>query len=80
MKYHLVAMYDKRVDAFMTPVCVVSIPQAQRSFLKETAEGGDGYAMRGDLQLYHMGSFDECSGVFSPPDGANGPLKLADGA
>lgn len=64
MKYYLVAVHDRRVNAFMTPVAVVSLPQAQRSFLKETGVGGEFHALKADVSLWCLGSFDEESGVF----------------
>lgn len=77
MKYHLVCMYDARVESFMTPVAVVSIPQAQRSFLKEVSEGGDAYDIRNDVSLFHLGSFDETTGEF---EGADCPRKISSGS
>lgn len=62
VKYSIVAVYDRKVGAFMTPVAVVSIAQAQRSFLKEVEEGGEFFKLRADVSLWVLGELDEVSG------------------
>lgn len=66
MIYHIIAVYDNRTGAYMTPVSVVSVPQAIRSFLKETAEGGEFFSIRADLELRRLGGFEEQDGSFVP--------------
>lgn len=62
MKYLLVAVFDRRVNAFMTPVTVVSAPQAVRSFLKETEGQGEFAALKADVSLWCLGEVDEVTG------------------
>lgn len=64
MKYYLVAVFDRRVQAFMTPVAVVSLPQAQRSFLKETEGTGEFSALKADVSLHVLAElYEETGGV-----------------
>ena len=64
MKYFLVSVFDRRVNAFMQPVVVVSLAHAQRGFLKELDEG-EFKVLRGDVSLHCVGEFDEESGALS---------------
>lgn len=58
------AVYDSAVEAYLTPLFVVHVGQAVRSFKDEASREGSPIAAHPDhYDLYRIGSFDEQSGT-----------------
>lgn len=67
MKLVILAVHDRAVDAFMTPMFMQSIGQAVRSFTDEVnrpAEDNILYKHPEDYDLFELGTFDSNTGKF----------------
>lgn len=65
----IVALFDSKAELFMQPMFVPSVGVAYRSIQDEAGRGGDGNVLAShgsDFELYHLGAYDEESGVISP--------------
>lgn len=64
MMQQIVAVRDSAVDAFMRPMFVPAIPAAVRAFKDEVNRAGSEMGAHAeDYELYHIGSFDDSTGV-----------------
>lgn len=83
----IVAIRDRAVDAFGQPIFVVALGQGIRSFMDEMNNKESSLAAHPeDYDLYHIGEFDEDTGLLiacTPPkmiavgkDMAKGPAEL----
>lgn len=67
MRYKVVCIRDRAIDAYGVPVFVASIGSAIRSFTDEinrAAEDNQMYKHPEDFDLYSLGEFDGDSGTF----------------
>lgn len=67
----VVCLRDKVSEMFMQPMFVPSVGVAYRGIQDEAARGGDDNVLAKhpqDFALYHLGSFDENTGMLSPLD------------
>lgn len=67
MKIQIVSVRDSAADAFMNPFFVQTTGMAIRSFRDEVnrhAEGNIIASHPGDFELFHLGDFDQTSGLF----------------
>jgi len=66
----IVAVKDRAVDAYNRPFYVPTIGAAIRSFTDEVNRNeSEMNAHPEDYDLYDMGTFDDQTGTFLPPDG-----------
>jgi len=79
MILQLVCVHDRAADAFTRPVFVPAIGQAIRSFQDEinrNAPENEMFRHPEDFDLYHVGSFDDNTGILQRLDE---PKQLAIG-
>jgi hypothetical protein len=76
MKYFSVAPRDIRVEAYMQPTFVNHTGAAVRAFTEHCKDSKSDFARNPeDFELYLLGSFDDTTGLFSPPD-SGAPERL----
>lgn len=72
----VLAVRDRAIDAFGTPIFVVAIGMGMRSFIDEVNRSESVmYQHPEDYDLYHIGDYDEFSGKLVPME----PKMLAVG-
>lgn len=67
MKHEICAIRDRAVDAFLRPFFATHLGGAKRSFRDEVNRAAPDNAMHAhpeDYDLYHLGSFDDNTGLF----------------
>lgn len=67
------AVYDKAVEAYMQPFPVRAKGEAIRSF-SLAADKGSFQGALNEYTLYHLGSYDDASGIFTNCPG--GPQRV----
>lgn len=69
------SVYDKAVEAFMQPFFVRAKGEAVRSFMSACTDGKSQFVSHpGDYTLFHIGTFDDASGIISVPQA--GPVRV----
>lgn len=67
MKMQIVAIKDSAVQAFMQPTFTQHVGAAIRGFSQAINEPGNELSKIAiDVDLYHLGEFDDQTGLFSP--------------
>jgi len=71
MKLEIFAVRDRQTDAFGTPMFMLTVGQATRSFITEVnraEKDNQLYTHPDDFDLYRLGSFDTNTGKFDTKD------------
>ena len=76
MNLILVAVYDAKVEAFMTPIFQRSVGEAIRTFSNEASNPKSQISQHpGDFTLYKLATLDQSNGKVVP----NEPVEIARG-
>lgn len=68
MKYVVMSVYDRASMAYGRPAFVAALGAGMRSFADEVNRAEAGNEMNkhpGDFDLFHLGEFDDSTGVFT---------------
>jgi hypothetical protein len=76
MKIKVCAVYDKACAAYLRPIFVAEIAQAQRVFVDEALSEKTAISRHPeDFAIFLLGEFDDSTGELIPTD----PMKIIDG-
>lgn len=65
MKYEIVAVHDRALDAYNRPIFVPTLGAASRMFLDEVnRKDSESNKHPEDYDLYHLGTWDDATGKF----------------
>lgn len=78
MKLRMYAVFDKKVEAYLPPLCFRSEGEAKRSFMDALSAQESQFARhRADYSFAFVGMYDDNLGRLEP---VNAPLHILDGA